>query len=71
MHLGTFPAGSSGRWLMPAVAGAIAAACLLPVAYVLWSTASLGPAEAYDFLVRPRIGELLWNTGRLLVGGVA
>ncbi|MEU4450363.1 iron ABC transporter permease [Nocardioides sp. NPDC023903] len=71
MHLGTFPAGSSGRWLMPAVAGAIAAACLLPVAYVVWSTASLGPAEAYDFLVRPRIGELLWNTGRLLVGGVA
>lgn len=55
---------------MPAVAGAIAAVCLLPVAYVVWSTASLGPAEAYDFLVRPRIGELLWNTGRLLVGGV-
>ena len=41
---------------MPALAGAIAAACLLPVVYVLWSTASLGPAEAYDFLVRPRIG---------------
>ena len=24
-----------------------------------------------DFLVRPRVGELLWNTTRLLVGGVA
>ena len=34
------------------------------------STAELGPGEAYDFLVRPRVGELLWNTTRLLVGGV-
>jgi len=48
----------------------VAAACLLPVGYVLFSTAELGIGEAYDFLVRPRIGELLWNTTRLLVGGV-
>jgi iron(III) transport system permease protein len=35
------------------------------------SSAELGPGEAVDFLVRPRVGELLWNTTRLLVGGVA
>ena len=34
------------------------------------SSAQLGPGEAADFLVRPRVGELLWNTTRLLVGGV-
>ncbi|EGD41729.1 iron(III)-transport system permease protein [Nocardioidaceae bacterium Broad-1] len=59
-----------GRWLVPVLAGAIVAACLIPVGYVLWSAASVGPSEAYDFLVRPRIGELLWNTGRLVVAGV-
>ena len=37
---------------------------------MLWSAASLGPSAALDFLFRPRIGELLWNSGRLLVGGV-
>lgn len=36
----------------------------------MWSTSELGWAEATDFLFRPRIGELLWNTTRLLVGGV-
>ncbi len=34
------------------------------------SSAQLGAGEAVDFLVRPRVGELLWNTARLLVGGV-
>ncbi len=33
--------------------------------------ADVGPTEARDFLVRPRIGELAWNTSRLLVAGVA
>ncbi|WP_338144020.1 iron ABC transporter permease [Nocardioides turkmenicus] len=70
MHLGTLDTVRYGRWLVPALAGAIVAACLVPVGYVLWSAASVGPDEAYDFLVRPRIGELLWNTGRLMVGGV-
>lgn len=41
----------------------------MPLGYVLWSTADLGPREAGDFLWRPRIGELLWNTTRLLVVG--
>ena len=43
---------------------------LVPPAYVLWSAASLGPTEAWEFLARPRVGELVWNTGRLLAGGV-
>ncbi len=49
---------------------AVAAATLVPLGYVVWSTADLGPGLAYDFLVRPRIGELVWNTARLLVAGV-
>lgn len=49
----------------------VAAACLVPLGYVVVSTAELGPRAASDFLFRPRIGELLWNTSRLLVGGLA
>ena len=48
----------------------VAATSLLPLGYVVVSSAQLGPGEAVDFLVRPRVGELLWNTTRLLVGGV-
>lgn len=49
---------------------AIAGLALIPLAHVVWTTADLGPGEAADFLWRPRIGELLWNTVRLLVVGV-
>lgn len=49
----------------------VAAATLVPLAYAAWTTASLGPREAVDFLWRPRVGELLWNTVRLVVAGVA
>ncbi len=42
----------------------------MPLGYVLWTTAELGRAEAVDFLWRPRIGELLGNTVRLLLLGV-
>ena len=52
------------------VGALVAATCLVPLGYVVYSTADLGPGEAYDFLVRPRIGELIWNTTRLLVAGV-
>ncbi|MCW2813907.1 MAG: iron transporter permease [Nocardioides sp.] len=47
----------------------MAAFTLVPLAYVVFTTAELGPGEASDFLFRPRIGELLWNTTRLLVAG--
>ncbi|WP_183093067.1 ABC transporter permease [Nocardioides stalactiti] len=49
---------------------AVAGLALVPLGYVLATTAELGPKEATDFLWRPRIGELLWNTVRLLVAGV-
>lgn len=48
----------------------IAGLSLVPLGYVLFTTAELGRGEAVDFLWRPRIGELLWNTTRLLVVGV-
>lgn len=44
---------------------------MLPLAYVVLTSASYGGSEAADFLLRDRIGELLWNTTRLLLGGVA
>lgn len=49
----------------------VATTSLLPLGFVVWSTAELGPGEAYDFLTRPRMETLLWNTVRLVVGGVA
>ena len=45
----------------------VAAVSLLPLAYVVWTTAELGPGEAAEFLWRPRIGELVRNTVSLLV----
>ena len=48
----------------------VAATSLLPLGFVVVSTLQLGPGEARDLLVRPRVGDLLWNTTRLLVGGV-
>lgn len=43
----------------------------MPVGYVVVTTAQLGAGDAATFLWRPRVGELLWNTVRLLVCGVA
>ncbi|WP_140404225.1 ABC transporter permease subunit, partial [Nocardioides sp. XL1] len=54
-----------------ALGALVTVACLIPLGYVVWSVADVGLAEARDYLFRPRIGELLWNTSRLLVGGVA
>ncbi len=48
----------------------MAVVSLVPLGYVLVSSSSLGATAAVEFLVRPRIGDLLWNTSRLLVGGV-
>jgi iron(III) transport system permease protein len=43
----------------------------VPLGFVAVYTVIIGPAEAWDLLVRPRVGELLWNTGRLVVGCTA
>ena len=49
---------------------AVALLALVPLGFVVAYTVIIGPAEAWDLLVRPRIGELLWNTTRLVVGGM-
>lgn len=48
----------------------VAALALVPLGFVAYDAAAVGPREAYDLLWRPRIGELLWNTVRLVVGGM-
>jgi iron(III) transport system permease protein len=50
---------------------AVAAVALIPLGFVLVYAISIGPAEAWDLLVRPRIGTLLWNTARLLACSIA
>jgi len=44
---------------------------LIPLGYVIWETATMGPGQLHDLLWRPRVGELLGNTLALLVGTVA
>ena len=47
----------------------VAAFALIPLAFVVVYAVSLGPSEAWRLLVRPRVGELLYNTVRLVLGG--
>lgn len=51
------------------LAVAVALVTLVPLGWVMYSVWSFGLAEALAFLLRPRIGDLLWNTVRLLVTG--
>ncbi len=51
-----------------ALAALVALGALVPVGYVVWSAADLGPAQTWDLLARPRVGELLRNTTMLVVG---
>ena len=50
---------------------AVAALALVPLGYIVGYVASTAPSDAWDMLVRPRVGELLSNTLRLLAGTVA
>jgi iron(III) transport system permease protein len=43
----------------------------VPLGFVATYTVIIGPSEAWDLLVRPRIGELLLNTVTLVVGCTA
>lgn len=45
----------------------VAALTVLPLLVVVPTALSAGPAEAIDYLVRPRIGDLLANTGWLVL----
>jgi iron(III) transport system permease protein len=45
----------------------VGALTLVPVGYIVASAVAIGPGEALDLIVRPRVAELLWNTVRLVV----
>ncbi|GAA3776410.1 iron ABC transporter permease [Plantactinospora mayteni] len=51
-------------------AAAVAALTLIPLGYVAWFAVGEGWHAAYQQLVRPRVGELLWNTARLAVAAM-
>jgi iron(III) transport system permease protein len=46
----------------------VAAVAAIPLIFVIGYTVSIGWDEAWRLLVRPRIGELLFNTARLTLG---
>ncbi|WP_218146217.1 ABC transporter permease [Geodermatophilus ruber] len=52
------------------LAAAVAALALLPLGYIAVSTAGLGWSGIRELVLRPRVGELLWNTARLAGGTV-
>lgn len=54
-----------------AAAAAVAVFMALPLGYVAFFVVTVGPAQAVDLLVRPRVGELLRNTVALTVAGCA
>jgi iron(III) transport system permease protein len=49
----------------------VALLALVPLGYIVAYTADLGWAGARELVWRPRVGELLWNTSRLVAGTVA
>jgi iron(III) transport system permease protein len=56
--------------LLLALALPVLALALVPLVFVVAYTIGTGWDEAWRLLVRPRVGELLGNTARLVVGGV-
>ncbi|MGZ5404923.1 MAG: ABC transporter permease [Nocardioides sp.] len=44
---------------------------LVPLGFIATYTVLIGPAEAWELVARPRVGQLLWNTIRLAVGCMA
>jgi iron(III) transport system permease protein len=53
--------------LVTATVAILVAATLIPLGYVAWGAVSIGWTRAYDLVVRPRVGELLFNTVALVV----
>jgi iron(III) transport system permease protein len=53
--------------LVSATVAILVGATLIPLGYVAWAAASIGWTKAYDLVVRPRVGELLFNTVALVV----
>jgi iron(III) transport system permease protein len=54
-----------------ALAVCVAALALLPLGYIAAATADVGWSGVRELVLRPRVGELLWNTTRLVGGTVA
>jgi iron(III) transport system permease protein len=48
----------------------VAALALLPLAYIVGYTVDVGWSGVRELVFRPRVADLLWNTGRLVVGTV-
>lgn len=55
-----------GPLISVTVAVLVAATCI-PLGYVVWGTVSVGWTRAYELVVRPRVGELLFNTVALVI----
>jgi iron(III) transport system permease protein len=53
--------------LVSATVAVLVAATCIPLGYVVWGAMSVGWARAYELVVRPRVGELLFNTVALVV----
>ncbi|MDK3256537.1 ABC transporter permease [Blastococcus capsensis] len=54
-----------------ALAVCVAALALLPLGYIAGYTVEVGWSGVRELVLRPRVAELLWNTGRLVLGTVA
>jgi iron(III) transport system permease protein len=54
-----------------ALAVLVAALALLPLGYIVGATVDVGWSGVRELVFRPRVGELLWNTVRLVLGTVA
>ena len=53
--------------LVSATVAILVAATCIPLGYVVWGAVSVGWTRAYELVVRPRVGELLFNTVGLVV----
>lgn len=53
--------------LVSATVAILVAATLIPLGYVAWAAVSIGWTQAYDLVVRPRVGDLLFNTIALVI----
>ena len=53
--------------LVTAVVAILVAATCIPLGYVAWGFVSVGWTRAYELIVRPRVGELLFNTVALVI----
>lgn len=63
-------AGGRRAWGMGAAGVLVALVTLVPLGFVIGYTIEIGWGEASTLVFRPRVGELLWNTARLLGGAM-